>query len=687
MSSINDFKIENGVLTNYYGWNSVSEIVIPDGVTRIAAPAFQHCHYASSITIPNSVESIGSGAFSWSTIMSIEIPGSVKIIEKEAFFNCKVSTILINDGVESIGDEAFALSHELTKVTLPNSVRFIGKRAFNCRNLKDIVIPKEIESYEDSVVKPLWESLDSSELKFNILMQLFENGNSAVLENKVISRYAKANKDKIFRIAIEKNQVQLLVALFSLYAKFDLDDLDRFIKLADKSIDIKAFLMDYKAKHYSVEKQEKRENLKFEKALGIKKLSVADIKKIWKYRLDSDGNITLTMYCGRDSVLYIPDKIGKSLVTRIGAGVCSDCNNIECIVIPEGIVAIGPKAFSSNKKLSNVVLPDSLVVVGDGSFDKCKLLKDMPALEDKSVAKADVSAKSEYDFCCLEYIKATWDYYINDQNTCTIKKYIGYEVNIDIPESLFGVPVTEIGDGAFAGCKNLTSVSLPNEITSIGDGAFEDCTALEAIAIPGSNTSICDYAFSGCTSLTSVTIPNNVAYIGRDAFEGTRYINDKKNWSNDVLFIGNHLIRAKTTLSGEYSIKDGTKTIAADAFSGCTSLTSVTIPGNLKSIGIWAFASCKNLNSITIPDSVTSIECGVFASCSSLSTLTIPNSVSRIALFAFRDCKRLASITIPSSVTKIERAFEGCKNLTIHAPAGSYAEQYAKENNIKFIVE
>ena len=86
----------------------------------------------------------------------------------------------------------------------------------------------------------------------------------------------------------------------------------------------------------------------------------------------------------------------------------------------------------------------------------------------------------------------------------------------------------------------------------------------------------------------SITIPNNVSY----TFDDNR-VND------NVLYAGNHLIKAKTTVSGSYTIRNGTKTIAGDAFYGCSSLSSITIPDSVTSIGYNAFSGCSKLASIT----------------------------------------------------------------------------------------
>ena len=113
------------------------------------------------------------------------------------------------------------------------------------------------------------------------------------------------------------------------------------------------------------------------------------------------------------------------------------------------------------------------------------------------------------------------------------------------------------------------------------------------------------------------------------------------------------------------TIPDSVTSIGDSAFSGCTSLTSVTIPDSVTSIGDWAFSYCTSLTSVTLPDSVTSIGYEAFFNCISLTSVTIPDGVTSIGEDAFRNCTSLTSVTIPDSVTRIgERAFYYCTSLT-----------------------
>ena len=190
--------------------------------------------------------------------------------------------------------------------------------------------------------------------------------------------------------------------------------------------------------------------------------------------------------------------------------------------------------------------------------------------------------------------------------------------------------VTTIGSYAFKDCISLTSITIPNGITNIEDDAFVGCVAFECInvsknnkiyssdlngvlfnkdktkllrcpegtrmnlyAIPNSVTSIDSEAFENCLNITEITISDNVISIGANAFYNSGYYNNESNWKDKVLYIDNCLIQAKKDISGSYTIKNGTITIADNAFTGCKSLAGIIIPDSVITIGNEAFKYCS----------------------------------------------------------------------------------------------
>ena len=265
----------------------------------------------------------------------------------------------------------------------------------------------------------------------------------------------------------------------------------------------------------------------------------------------------------------------------------------------------------------------------------------------------------------------------------------------DIKVIKLGYGVTTIGDYAFWDCDSLTSITIPDSVTSIGVDAFNSCDGLTSITIPNSIWFIGKDAFARCENLPSITIPNSVTSIGESAFrechalanikvaDDNRIFDSRNNCNAIIRTADNSLIQGcKNTV-----IPNSVTSIGESAFVYCKNLTSITIPDSVTNIGAHAFYACHGLTSITIPNSVTNIGISAFGYCNSLTSITIPDSVTSIGHYAFGGCDSLTSITIPSSVTTIgEDAFSQCTQLTIHGYSGSYAEQYAFENNIPFEV-
>ena len=273
-------------------------------------------------------------------------------------------------------------------------------------------------------------------------------------------------------------------------------------------------------------------------------------------------------------------------------------------------------------------------------------------------------------------------YYIfSGTEAMVIKGSLKYSGHVTIPKTVnysgTTYSVTSIGQSAFSGCSNLTSVTIPNSVTSIGGGAFGECSGLTSVTIPNSVTSIGDYAFQLCSGLTSVIIGSSVTSIGNDAFKycsglSSVHIADIGAWCkikfatyySNPLYYAHHLYLNADEIK-DLVIPNSVTSIGTATFYECTSLTSVTIGNSVKSINGRAFYNCTSLTSVTIGNNVTSIGREAFDGCSGLTSLTIGNSVTSIGGSAFAGCSGLTSVTIPNSVTSIgDQAFWGCSGLT-----------------------
>ncbi len=735
----------------FWGCNSLKRIVITAGLQEIGQNLFKNCSGLKEVILPESITSIGEFAFEGCVSLNeIKLPERLQVILKGAFAGCSgLTNLTFPDRMYYIGERAFSGCSALTSVTIPGGISGIGENAFhNCDGLKSI----EILSHElnigkgaftagpticsviipDQVVKTLTLGRIKSIFTYReLLFALLRNpsGFTGEFKNKLAALMAK-DKDFYIGYFLEKDSADLFSVFLDMQKQLPIEEVDRYIDFAGKekaAPNVKAVLLEYKERRFDREKLRQTYEEKAEKELGIKERSVEDWRKIFKFSA-KNGELCISACNRRDSLIEIPEKIGKNTVTKIGARAFSHISaNGDgepadvMVVLPETIRSIGEYAFEFSN-CSHISLLDSVIDLQEGVF-------------------ANSSLRS-----------------------------------VRLPEGL-----TEIPPKAFSECHNLETVTIPKTVQRIGSCAFWNCHSLTNISVPEGVTSIDGGAFYNCRNLASVTIPDSVTDIGPKAFEGTAVFNDDSYWVNDVIYIGNHLINARKSISGVYTVKEGTRSIAdsafeycdkltkvilpesikgigASAFFGCTGLasddrgfvvignvlvaykgpeTNVTIPEGVKVIGRAAFITCKHLISVTIPEGISSIEDSAFSRCWLLKNVTIPGSVKRVGWGAFYGCQRLMnvtiregvkiigdaafwgcncleSVTIPDGVTTIgneafrrsgltkiilpasvksigQNVFSGCPLapvcFTIHAPAGSYAEQYAKKNKKPFVAE
>lgn len=288
-----------------------------------------------------------------------------------------------------------------------------------------------------------------------------------------------------------------------------------------------------------------------------------------------------------------------------------------------------------------------------------------------------------------------------DDNTAIIANYIPYideeeGVTLIIPEELEGYRVTEIGENAFEGC-GAAEIVVPEGVKRIGEYAFHGASAFR-IELPEGLETIGDYAFYRAVYLNQIDIPSGVTYIGDEAFsytdlreitlpetELTLGSNPFANieYLDDVYFSQQHPTLVKYDPQQILSRDDHSLISVINWGEGED--YSVTFSPETREIGDCAFKGCINLYDIHVPGTVKRIGDHAFFE-SYLIDVIIDEGVESIGEDAFGCCDLLKNVKIPASVTFIgDYAFDGSRGVILTVEPGSYAEAYARENEIPYV--
>lgn len=350
-------------------------------------------------------------------------------------------------------------------------------------------------------------------------------------------------------------------------------------------------------------------------------------------------------------------------VTHIGAGAFYWCGSLTSITIPNSVTSIGNAAFSTCTSLTSVTLPDSVTTVSNSLFDSCLALENVTL--GKNVTSIGASAFSN----CYALTEIVLPNSVTNIDYCAFYRCTALK-SIVIPNS-----VTNIGYSAFSGCTALTSATIPNTVKTIGDRAFEQCSSLKSIVIPNSVSEIGQFVFSK-SGVTSLEISKDLTNIQPNSFADCPDLMsihvDEKNPAfctdaNGVLFNKDMsvLYSYPGGRPGTYVIPNSVIRLETGAFDGSIHLTDVTIPSSVKEIGDAAFYGCSSLKSIALPSGLTCINASAFSDCSGLTDVVLPNTVKVINDAAFSGCSSLRNINIPDGVTELkEGAFYECGSLT-----------------------
>ena len=539
----------------FYGFKSLKNIEIPDGITSIENYAFCQCWSITSLSVPESVTSIGTGAFRFcGDLKEIKLPSNLTVLSDSLFgadanleyitFGDaeKTDTVIIPETVQKMGNYVFMNCEKIKNIKLPSNLKSIGKTCFQgCISLTGLFIPQSVESIGGGIFGDC-DALQSVEIEDENNNFIFKDGILYDVKNGI-----------------------LVSAVNSLIPeKVIVDE-------CTKTIDYSAFADCNNL--YEIEIPQGVVNIGEKAFARLDNLKNIDIP-------DSVTNITtLTFYrCNGLVSVQVPGS-----VTAIKNGTFRECNNLKKVILNEGVTKIDGSAFIFCSSLEQIKLPQSLVSIGSGAFDNCTSLISVE-LPDNAIISSDT----------FKECKNLSDIVISDtNNNYIVKNGILYNKNMTrilcypagIKDTEFSVPdtVKTIGDFAFYGAKVLESVDIPDSVIAINTNAFGECSGLKEVVIPDSVTSMGEAVFYKCTSLEKVKLSVNITSPNPAVFQ---YCSSLK----------------------EVVLPESMKFISFFMFSYCKEITNIVLPDKLNSVLRSAFQNCDNLKNITVPKNVTTIQ-------------------------------------------------------------------------------
>ena len=680
----------------FYGCRALKSVTIPEGVTAIDGCAFFYCLQLQSVTLPETLKTLSDRAFDYCpNLESVNIPDSlismgeavfrsdknvrlsispdhpVFSFENNTLINKNTKTLLlyhddeaadyvVPQGITRIASCAFS-DRNLTSVTIPDSVAWIGQCAFSdCQNLREIVLPDTVTSIGgqaffgcmrlktanipdsvteigDAVFSNCW-SLESIQISpDHPLLEM--NGPLLIdkAQRRIISCFGTAAGSLEIPDGITMIDNQAFCGCSLLTEVIIPDSVTDIRRPAfngcSESLVIKASAGSAAQEHCE------EYNIKFEAISPAEEETVPEetpaenSEKIgtwtWKYTVKDDGTAEITGVTEGLKTAEIPAELGGYKVTSIGDHVFEPCKKTQKAVLPEGIESLSNYAFSACSALQSVNIPASLLSIGAETFNHT-------ALE-------TVEISPDHPVFAIEN-----NALVNKQEKTLVRVLDRRNKGAYAIEP----GIRAIGRGALESCA-FSSVTIPDSVESIGMFAFENCVNLTDITIPDGVKSIEPQAFISCVSLQSVVIPDSVTEIEPAVFAGCDILTSVQvspghpdfEW-RDLLLVGK---------------KDRSIISASGAIEGI-----YTVPGDIEIIGHLAFMECFKMTGIIVPEGVTEIRKYVFSTCDALQEITLPASVTTLYPETFLFCGD--SETGP----------------LVKAPAGSYAQSFCEENNIRF---
>lgn len=457
----------------------------------------------------------------------------------------------------------------------------------------------------------------------------------------------------------------------------------------------------------------------FEKCTSLTNIDLTGVKIIQDSAFAGSGITTIDLsqieelhygaFLGCESLVKvtIPESI-----TEIAENLFKNCYGLQKIEFLGDVTSIGQEAFANCYLLNSIELPDSLTTIGTGAFRNCESIK---RLSLKNTGVVDISSylfagcRSLVDLEFGSEINSVGEHAFDNCKVALIQfegaYYLGPEENpykwlVKVDKTETEVIVNDdceiIMESAFAKCKALKSLTIPNSITSIGQ-ILKNNTTLEYLSVPflgdGNSYPYLNYFFGSTytaynyapISLKTVQITGNLTKLPKDAFKNNSYVQtvilpDSITEIGESAFYGSgvktiDLKNVEVIGTSAFATSDIQSFIATNkltslgssAFYNCSKLTSVNMTNisNTCTIGQELFASCKALTSVILGNAK-NVSYKMFENCSALAEISIPSTISSIGQYAFHNAG-LTSIDLSQMVdgaSVYDYAFYNCTSLT-----------------------
>ena len=400
--------------------------------------------------IANGEASVGGGSPS-SRAVPTSTTGSIAI--PSTLGNCPVT---------SIGNYAFYNCSRLTSITIPNSVKNIGRYAlYYCSRLTSITIPNSVTSIGDNAFRNCSVLVQFSVDEWN---PTYRSVNGLLLTKDGETLIAGVNGDVLIPNIVTSIGSSAFYGCSGLTA----------ITIPNSVTNIGSYAFSNCSRLMSITIPDSVTTIGNSAFYGCSGLTSITIPN----SVTSVGNDAFSSCSGLTSIT-IPNS-----VTNIGNSAFSHCSGLASITIPNSVTSIGNSAFSYCSGLASITIPNSVTSIGNSAFRNCS------GLVRFSVDEWNPT------YCSVNGLLLT-----KDGETLVA----GVNGDVLIPNI-----VVNIGNDAFYGCSELTSITIPKSVTTIGNWAFSNCSRLMSITIPNSMTNIGGYAFYGCSGLNGLVVPESL---------------------------------------------------------------------------------------------------------------------------------------------------------------------------------